>query len=296
MQALGLYRVKNDALPISDILHLIKKTGFDYIAASSPAQLEDYTPGGFMESAKRENLPIDNVHLTGPRTSTIWYPGSEGDEIVDRYCHEIDVSLNAGVKQGVVHVTWGLETPPLNNLGVERLKRIIAHAEKVGYVIGFENSVSLPHYEAVFDNIQSEAVRFTFDSGHWNEFCRDADIYKRYNDLMVITHLNDNDGVHDMHVIPFDGCCNFALLAPYLKRMDRLTFEVSGLSKRLWPEEEAVLHENMKGMAIYGNEDFLRIRGREVELYACLDYEGYLDRLYQAAKKLRAMIEAAPQV
>lgn len=293
MQALGLYRVKTDALPIKDILHLIKKTGFDYIAASSPAQLADDAPDGFMQTARKLNLPIDNVHLTGSRTSTIWYPGTEGDEIVDRYCREIDISLNAGVKQGVVHVTWGLETPPLNDLGVERLKRIIAHAEKVGYVIGFENSVSLPHYEAVFDNIQSDAVRFTFDSGHWNEFCRETDIYRRYNDLMIITHLNDNDGVHDMHVIPFDGCCDYQKLAPYLKHMKRLTFEVSGLGTRRYPQEESVLHENMKGMAMYGSEDFLRIRGNEVELYSCLDYEGYLDRLYQAAKKLRTMIENA---
>lgn len=293
MQALGLYRVKNDQLSIGEMLHLIKKTGFDFIAASSPAQLTDDAPDGFMQTAKRLNLPIDNVHLTGSRTSTIWYPGSEGDEVVERYCHEIDVSLNAGVKQGVVHVTWGLETPPLNDLGLERLKKIIAHAEKVGYVIGFENSVSAEHNIALFDSVQSEAVRFTFDSGHWNEFCRESDIYRRYNDLMVVTHLNDNDGVHDMHIIPFDGCCDFKMLAPYLKCMDRLTFEVSGLGTRKWPQEESVLHENMKGMAIYGNEDFLRIRGNETTVYSCLDYEGYLDRLMQAAKKLRSMIEEA---
>lgn len=293
MQALGLYRVKNDQLPISEILHLTKKAGFDFIAASNMAQLQDDAPDGFMHTAKQLNLPIDNVHFTGSRTSQIWYPGAEGDEIVDRYCSEIDIAHNVGVHQGVVHVTWGLETPPLNDLGVERLKRIIAHAEKTKFVIGFENSVSLPHYEAVFDHIQSDSVRFTFDSGHWNEFCRDADIYRRYNDLMVITHLNDNDGVHDMHIIPFDGCCDFEMLAPYLKRMDRLTFEVSGLGTRRWPQEEAVLHENMKGMAIYGNEDYLRIRGSETEVYSCLDYEGYLDRLMQAAKKLRKMIEEA---
>lgn len=296
MKALGLYRVKTDTLPIGDILHLTRQTGFDYIAASNPQQLTDDAPDGFMASAKRENLPIDNVHLTGSRTSRIWYPGAEGDEIVDRYCQEIDISLNAGVKQGVVHVTWGLDTPPLNDLGLERLKRIIAHAEKTGFVIGFENSVSLEHNAALFDSVQSEAVRFTFDSGHWNEFCRDSDIYCRYNDLMIITHLNDNDAVHDMHVIPFDGCCDFALLAPWLKRMDRLTFEVSGLNTRRWPQDEETLHRNMSGMAIYGNEDFLRIRGSEVQVYACLDYEGYLDRLYQAAKKLRDMVENAPAV
>jgi len=293
MKALGLYRVKTDLYPISEILHMIKKAGFDYIAASGPGQLADDSYDGFLQTAKRLNLPIDNIHLTGPRTSTIWYPGSEGDETVERYCHEIDISLNAGIKQGVVHVTWGLETPPLNDLGIERLKRIIAHAEKTGFVIGFENSVSLPHYEAVFDHIQSDAVRFTFDSGHWNEFCRDADIYRRYNDLMIITHLNDNDGVHDMHVIPFDGCCDYALLAPYLKGMDRLTFEVSGINTRRYPQEEAVLHKNMKGMAIYGNEDFLRINGSEVQVYPALDYEAYLDRLMQAAKRLRKMVEEA---
>ena len=55
MQALGLYRVKTDTLPIKDILHLIKKTGFDYIAASSPAQLQDDAPDGFMQTAKKLN-------------------------------------------------------------------------------------------------------------------------------------------------------------------------------------------------------------------------------------------------
>ena len=96
-----------------------------------------------------------------------------------------------------------------------------------------------------------------------------------------------------MHVIPFDGCCDYALLAPYLKGMDRLTFEVSGINTRRYPQEEAVLHENMKGMAIYGNEDFLRINGSEVQVYPALDYEAYLDRLMQAAKRLRKMVEEA---
>ena len=52
MQALGLYRVKNDALPIRDILHLTKKAGFDFIAASNMAQLQDDASDGFMLTAK----------------------------------------------------------------------------------------------------------------------------------------------------------------------------------------------------------------------------------------------------
>ncbi len=291
MKELGLYPVGQEPIPISEKLHIIKKTGFDYIAASSIAQLEDVSPEGFVRSAEKEGLPIDNVHLTGKKTSLIWYEGEEGDEIVERYKREMDIAVSRDVPLGVIHVTWGTKMPPFNRLGMERLGKIIEHADKIGFTIGFENSVSLEHYEAVFDEYHSPAVKFTFDTGHWNEFCVNEDIYDRYNHLMRITHIEDNDGIRDLHLIPFDGCTDFQKIAHSMKCMQRLTFETGGTKVRPLEMSESEIRESMKRVKILDDPSLCRVFDGGVVFYENLNYVEYIERLYGSALKIRDMVE-----
>lgn len=293
MKQLGLYPVKHETLSISEKIHIIAETGFDFIAASNIKQLTDTAPDGFLASAEREGLPIDNVHLSGSGTSKIWYEGSEGDEIVERYKKEMEIAVAAGVPLGVIHVTWGTKMPPFNQLGMDRLARIVEHAEKVGFTIGFENSVSLEHFEAALDTFKSPNVTFTFDSGHWNEFCADSEIYDKYNSLMMVTHIDDNDGIRDLHIIPFDGCTDFAKIAHSYKRMDRLTFEVSGKLIKEYDLTAEEIRESMKRVNIINDESLVRIYDGGIAFYENLSYAEYIERLFISAKKLRDMIEAA---
>lgn len=294
MKQLGLYPVKHAQLSIGERLHLTAQAGFDYVCAASIEQLIEPGAAGFRASAAREHLPIDNVHLTGSDTNKVWYPGSEGDAIIARYRREMELALQAGVDLGVVHVTWGFQTPPLSDIGMERFKKLIGYAESIGFTIAFENSVSLAHYSAVLDQIPSENVCFCFDSGHWNEFCPDAEIYQRYGSRMRITHINDNDGKHDLHIIPFDGCTDFGKLAPALKRMDKLTFEVSGALDKTCPESKEALSPDFSRMRIWEDASLLDVRDGGFRIYNNLSYEAYLHRLMQSAVKLRDQIEAAP--
>lgn len=294
MKQLGLYPVKHAHLSIGQRLHMIAQAGFDYVCAASIQQLTEPGDAGFLACAAREHLPIDNVHLTGSDTNKVWYPGSEGDEIIARYRKEMDLALQAGVDMGVVHVTWGFQTPPLSEIGMERFKSLIGYAEKIGFTIAFENSVSIAHYSAVLDRIPSENVCFCFDTGHWNEFCPDADIYDRYGSMMRITHINDNDGKHDLHIIPFDGCTDFSRLVSALKRMDRLTFEVSGALDKACPESKEALEADFRRMRIHGDASLLDIREGGFRIYQSLSYEMYLQRLMRSAVRLREQIEAAP--
>ncbi len=292
MKELGLYIVKSATLSVGERLHMIKEAGFDYVCATSPSQLVDPGPDGFLACAAREGLPVDNVHLTGSGTNKIWWPGEAGEEIIARYKKEMDIAVAAGVRLGVVHVTWGHKDITFSELGIERFKQLIDHAEKIGFTIAVENSVSIQHYTHVLDSFKSPHVRFCFDTGHWNEFCRDTDIYDRYNSLMRVTHINDNDGVRDMHIIPFDGCTDFSKLAHALKCMDRLTFEVSGVLRKpnnMPPEAMRASFAHLSRPS----EEFIKIYDDEYTAYEDVSYEQYLERLMKAARRLRDMIEKA---
>lgn len=294
MQKLGLYPVKSPDLSIRERIRMIAEVGFDHVAASSIAQLIEPGPDGFLASAEREGLPVDNVHLTGKGTSKVWFPGPEGDEIIARYAREMEQALEVGVGIGVVHVTWGtVLDPPLSDIGMERFARLIDHAEKIGFTIAFENSVSIAHYTAVLERFVSPNVCFCFDSGHWNEFCPDADIYDRFGHLMRVTHIDDNDGVRDLHIIPFDGCTDFARLAPALRRQERLTFEVSGVLHKAVGTTPDETRAGLRPLRIAGDDALVRVEPAGFTIYPAFTYEMYLRRLMDAAVHLRTMIAEA---
>jgi len=294
MREIGLYPIAKPSVSTAEKFRLIREAGFDYVAASKVSQLTDCADGGFLDCAEREKLPIDNVHLTGSNTNLVWFEGKDGDDIIDRYCSEMDIAVKAGVPLGIVHVTWGFTTPPFNDIGLRRFDRLVKHAEKVGFVIAFENSVCLTHLRGVVDRFDSPCVRFCFDSGHHNEFCPDSDVLYEYNDLLAVTHINDNDGVHDHHVIPFDGTADFAKSAKGLKKIKRLTFEVSGFrAKECKGTAEEIFNDNFASMSFSRDKNLLEVHNGGYSFYPGLSYAEYLERLMNAAKKLSSMIDEA---
>ena len=109
---------------------------------------------------------------------------------------------------------------------------------------------------------------------------------------MRVTHINDNDGVRDMHIIPFDGCTDFAKLAPALKCMDRLTFEVSGVLRKPNNMPPAEMRASFAHLS-RPSEEFIKIYDDEYTAYEDVSYEQYLERLMVAARKLRDMVDQA---
>ena len=291
---IGLYPIADPRVSTDEKFRLIKEVGFDYVAASNVKQLQDDSEGGFMQSVKKYGLPIDNVHLTGSKTNLVWFEGEEGDAIIDRYCREMEIAVNAGVPLGIVHVTWGFQTPPFGELGLSRFGRLVRHAEKVGFTIGFENSVCLTHLRGVIGRYDSPNVRYCFDSGHHNEFCRDVDILSEFGHLLAVTHINDNDGVHDHHVIPFDGNADFTKSVKGLKNMKRLTFEVSGFRAKEVPgSAEEIRRENFDNMPFSKDPRLLEVHDGGYSFYPAFTYAEYLDRLMTSARRLEKMIDEA---
>ena len=77
----------------------IKNAGFDFVALGMGA-LSDGTLEYQVELCQKYGLPIDNIHLTGGKTTEIWFEGELGDKVCDRYCREIKMAADAGIKKG----------------------------------------------------------------------------------------------------------------------------------------------------------------------------------------------------
>lgn len=293
MKQIGLYPVKMPELTLREQIHISAQVGFEYLCAASIAQLTEPGPDGFLACAEREGMPVDNVHLTGKNTTAIWFPAADGDEVIERYRKEMEIALAHGVDKGVMHVTWGFTPVEYAPIGMERLRRLVDHAEKIGFTVCMENSAYPDLFHAAIDAFTSPHARFTFDSGHWNAFFdHDDPIYRQYGDRMAITHFADNEGKRDLHMIPLDGTADFAKLAPHLKHIDRLTFELAGrVCKPHHTTREAAL-EDMKHTQAF-DEGLVRVDHENIYVYENLTCEQYMQRFMANAKRLRDMIEQA---
>lgn len=293
MKQIGIYPVKDASLSIRERLHITKQVGFEYVCATGIAQLTEEGPDGFLACAEREGLPVDNVHLTGKKTTAIWFPESEGDEVVERYQKEMEIALAHGVSRGVMHVTWGFTPVTYSDIGMERLHRLVDHADKVGFTVCIENSAYPELFHVAMEAFHAPHARFTFDTGHWNAFFdHDDPIYEKYGERMLITHLADNEGKRDLHLIPLDGCTDFEKLAPSLKRMDRLTFELAGRVCKPHKTTREAAEADMRRTHAYA-EGLVRVDDENIYVYESLTYAQYLERVMSHALRLREMVEQA---
>lgn len=296
MALIGQYFLGWEEIKIEDKIAIFKNLGFNTVAMQMSgvdgSRENRLTP----EMARKHGFDIQNVHLTGSGTSEVWFPGSKGDEIVERYCREIKLCASKGINIGITHVTWGYKhgVPPLSPIAIERFKRVVDCAEKNNFILALENSAFLPHLRYAFGELlESEHTGFCYDTGHRYCFTPDADLVGDYGDRMVAMHLDDNDGHDDLHLIPFDGAAPWSNIIEDLKKTklyyDSIIFEVKGKVKRECPDLTAEqIYDRLSNVAIRDDSHLVKIYDGGFEIYQELDYEAYLDRVMQAAKRILA--------
>ena len=299
MTKVGTY-ISGD-LPFEDRLRVLKNTGFDFGALSLSLFSKE---GDELEKAVRlcekHDFPIDNIHLTGAKTTALWDSDPLGDEVCDRYCREIARASAAGIRVGVAHITWGHSVPtPVGEIGLSRMERIAECAAKHDFILSLENSVYLEHLYATMAHLKNyPSVGFTFDSGHRNAFAHDYDLLGDFGDRLAVTHIADNDAVHDLHLMPMDGTVNWEQLAAELAKTavgrDRILAEASlGGIKKMKGLSAEQIRRHIAHMPIAAEGELLVIEDEQFSAYSPLTYEQKIERLYIRMRRLADMIEAA---
>ena len=70
-------------------------------------------------------LNIIFAHLGYQNINSIWLEGDEGDSLVDRYKNDIRKCKENDIPMVVMHLTSHFEAPMYNEIGLERLKRLL---------------------------------------------------------------------------------------------------------------------------------------------------------------------------
>lgn len=298
MVKLSTYLIADEKLTPAERLRIIKEIGFDAVCFGVSSLIKSEITGITPDLCAGIGLEIENVHLSGKGTHALWAEGEEGDAMVDRFCTEIVACRELGVKTGVLHAVYGYETPaPMGELGLSRFERIVECAEKNGVTLALENSLHDAYLCYALDHIQSPNFRFCFDSGHHHAFARDMALLSQYGDRLAATHLHDNEGARDIHLMPFDGSIDWQetarLLAGTPYGRNYICAEFSGVSRRKYPGKRAEeLYKIFSDSPAY-RDGMIRITDELMVAYEGLPFEVLFERLYTAMRRIADSIEAA---
>jgi sugar phosphate isomerase/epimerase len=296
MIQIGTYLMRDAIYTPEERLRIIKSAGFDFVCLNMDKLLEGETVGLTPAMCERVGMPIDNVHLTGKGTHAVWAEGERGDKVTARYCKEIALCREYGIKVGITHVTWGTsEPPPVGEIGIRRFEQIVECAERNGVILALENSVSEEHLAYVFDHIDSQNLGFCFDTGHRHAFAPNTNFIARYGHRLVATHLQDNDGKKDLHLLPLDGSIDWNKVARELASVpfsrSRICAEVAGArSVKREGMTKAEIEASLAHVSAM-QKGLIRVEDGGFTPYADFTYEALIDRLYHAMQTIANRIE-----
>ena len=203
-----------------ELFPLLKKHGFDGFFSR-----HDYAPlperiKECRALADRYGMIYETSHSLIHGCTSLWQDGADGDCYVDTLLKCIDNCADFNIPILVVHIE--LEKDKENNIerGIKRLRNAVDYAYKKGVKIAFENINSAEYLLNTLKYFDDENVGFCYDCGH--NFCYTPDI--EYLDLvgkrLFCTHIHDNNGDTDSHMIPFEGKFNFEKMCGKLSSLD----------------------------------------------------------------------------
>jgi len=199
-------------LPQVKNIPLLIKAGFE---TCMPLLTGEYNDIEYMLSAIADSpLEIENAHLDFIGINDIWT--NKGDERLEHLKKLVKLSAKYGVPTNIVHVSSTVSPPPVNAKGIKRFQELRQFALDNGTEISFENLRLMNYLEPVIDAIPDAKV--CIDSGHMVCFTPAVNLWKSFSSKVNAVHIHDNDGVGDLHLIPFEGSINWELFLSDLAR------------------------------------------------------------------------------
>jgi sugar phosphate isomerase/epimerase len=114
-----------------------------------------------------------------------------------------------------VHLGWPRPTENSRDAARRSINELCAAAEPLGVTIAIEvlqNELSWPaslvHF--VEDALDTDSARICMDFGHAHAEGDLVDAIETVSEHLVAVHVNDNQGRHDDHLVPFEGTIDWA--------------------------------------------------------------------------------------
>lgn len=230
-------------------LRAIRSAGFSMVFLSGtevPGFPENMVILRFAEFAAKYGLKAVNYHIDFRNSNLLWLDRPERMELIEQYLRLIRCCADAGMTSVTVHPTCGTNNLYVSQLGLDAFTRFAEAGERYGITVCAENLRTFVQLDYLFAGIGSERLGFCHDSGHEFAYMKGMDFPRRYASRLRFTHLHDNDGTGDLHLLPLDGELDFAHLKALYDSVGYtgpLSLEVSlnlGTAYRMDPETFAL--------------------------------------------------------
>lgn len=169
----------------------------------------------------RYRLPVADVHSydSSPPTEDAL---ADERRYLEMNLNRIEFASRIGAGGVVVHLQPRKEDCPEEffERSLEKLERMLPAARAAGVWIAVENLPNPMHTEAFFDALwerfDAREVGFCYDSGH-AVITRQQHFLGQYIDRLKATHLHDNDGSGDQHLLPGLGRADWPYIAETIR-------------------------------------------------------------------------------
>lgn len=185
-------------------LEAVRDFGFDAVMLHWQEE-NGLDPCRRFDLVAKTGLQVHTVHFPQERMADMWREGDAGDRLTEEIIAALREISERKISHMVVHTTRRLETPEPNETGLKRFARAAEAAERCGVDLAVENTRFLRYNRYLFDRIDSPRLAFCYDCGHNNCFTPKEDALELFGDRLVTTHLHDNHGIRDEHMLIGEG-------------------------------------------------------------------------------------------
>lgn len=199
---ISIYNAFGYAIDWQERYRLIKAAGFDGVMlwwsdgfGRGPGYRED------PERARNAGLVVENFHAPVQWQNDLSLNNQAGESLFELYYQCVRDCAEYQAPALVIHLPN--DEFPLNNLGMERLERLVDLAGKLGVKLAMENIFNTRNLCKALDSFPS--LGLCYDSCHFANDPEAPDLLRMYGKRLMALHLHDNGGGRGQHQLPFDG-------------------------------------------------------------------------------------------
>jgi len=206
----------NYAIPLRDQLPLIKKAGFTHISLGAKLEHSNYLESEgkkiIRTMVESHGLAVCSIHTPFGKDLDISSPDKGiSDRTVEIYrrCIESAQFLSAGIV--IFHPTAYLSSDRIDkrkDVLVANVGKLLDHTGQGSVKLAVENDSYEPTNDVLshsLNEIADSRYGFCYDASHDNLVERPLALLKHYGHRLVTTHISDNRGRKDDHMLPFEG-------------------------------------------------------------------------------------------
>ena len=254
---------------IEDQIRHIHKAGFHFISVGADTvhsrffDKRDFT--GILKLVSRESLFVESAHIPfGPGYNISDKDKSDRRKAVNNTMEFLKHTADYGIPLAIIHPHHYLQESreEVFKKSLESLKTIIESKPKE-IRMAVEN---LPTADGnwicsnLLNNLDKSKIGFCYDSSHENMSGRSFEILRKYHERITTTHLSDNHGQSDEHLIPGEGNIDWKRLIYYLdlsNELKNLLFEI-GTGEKLAAPLPVFLRKALRGIEKSLGGDYVR--------------------------------------